>query len=135
MLRLYNPTTRDHFYTTFPAEADNAVNAGGYTREGVTGLVFSTQFTGTVPFYRWYSAAELDHFYTVANRSDVPGYVFEGIAAYVYPDTRCGATPVYRLYSYPATDHLYTASIQDRDQAIRDSFYTSEGIDGYVLPA
>lgn len=42
VLRLYNPDTKDHFYTTDGAEADNAIKTLGYVFEGVLGYVFAT---------------------------------------------------------------------------------------------
>lgn len=42
VLRLYNPETKDHFYTTDGAEADNAIQTLGYKYEGVLGYVFAT---------------------------------------------------------------------------------------------
>lgn len=135
LFRLFQPTARDHFYTTSSAEADYAVNSLGYTREGVTGLVFPSPVTGTIPLYRLYSQAQLDHFYTTGDPSKISGYVLEGIAGYVYPDAQCGATPLYRLYSVPSTDHFYTISAQERDQVAAGGVYTYEQIDGYILPA
>ncbi len=42
VLRLYNPDTKDHFYTSDGAEADNAIKTLGYVYEGVLGYVFAT---------------------------------------------------------------------------------------------
>lgn len=42
VLRLYNPDTKDHFYTTDGAEADNAIRTLGYVFEGVLGYVYGT---------------------------------------------------------------------------------------------
>jgi len=42
LLRAFNPTSGDHFYTTSAAERDNAV-ANGYRNEGVTCHVFPSQ--------------------------------------------------------------------------------------------
>ena len=42
LLRAFNPTSGDHFYTTSAAERDNAV-ANGYRNEGVACHVFPSQ--------------------------------------------------------------------------------------------
>jgi 2,5-diketo-D-gluconate reductase B len=43
LLRVFNPTSGDHFYTTSVAERDNAVANGGYRDEGVACHVFPSQ--------------------------------------------------------------------------------------------
>ncbi|KAF9441390.1 hypothetical protein P691DRAFT_779818 [Macrolepiota fuliginosa MF-IS2] len=139
LLRLYNPTVLDHFYTTNVTEANNAVAAPqGYTREGTAGLVFPSPGTGTVPLYRLYNATIFDHFYTISASGvdfavQVAGYTLEGVAGYVYPAQECGAVPLYRLYSAQQTDHFYTTSAADRDSAISGG-YSDEGVDGYIIP-
>ncbi|KAJ7581111.1 hypothetical protein C8J56DRAFT_959124 [Mycena floridula] len=37
--RLWNPTVKDHFYTTSATERDSAAS-GGYTEEGTAGFVY-----------------------------------------------------------------------------------------------
>jgi hypothetical protein len=72
-------------YTANVAEKDQA-EKGGYTLEGVTGFVNSTQVRHTVPFYRLYNG--VDHYYTTSivekNRKKEEGYKDEGIACYVF---------------------------------------------------
>ena len=43
LLRAFNPTSGDHFYTTSAAERDNAVANLGYRDEGVACHVFPSQ--------------------------------------------------------------------------------------------
>ena len=43
LLRAYNSTSGDHFYTTSAAERDNAVAKLGYVNEGVACHVFPSQ--------------------------------------------------------------------------------------------
>ena len=40
LLRLYNPATGDHLYTTSMAERDSAIAKSGYVNEGVTCHVY-----------------------------------------------------------------------------------------------
>jgi len=69
---------------------DRATSSLGYSAEGITGYIFPTQVTQTVPLYRSYSAGGTDHFYTV-NKAESDnavanlGYSYEGIAGYVFP--------------------------------------------------
>nr|WP_191842858.1 hypothetical protein [Catellatospora chokoriensis] len=91
LLRMYNPVSRDHLYTTSAAERDNAVADFGYVDEGVACQVFATASTGTIPLLRVYKPATGDHFYTTAaaerdNAVATHGYVEEGVACHVYPN-------------------------------------------------
>lgn len=40
LFRSYNPGSRDHFYTTDPAEHARATHGGGWNDEGITGYVW-----------------------------------------------------------------------------------------------
>jgi hypothetical protein len=71
---------RDHFYTT------NSREQGSYTYEGVTGYCYPSHVAGTVPLYRYYQPAVVDHFYTRNTNYNGHGYVYEGVACYVFPN-------------------------------------------------
>jgi hypothetical protein len=62
----------------------NAVTELGYADEETTGFIFPTQELHTVPLYRLYNTAIVDHFYTTnaAERDNAAqnlGYTNEGI--------------------------------------------------------
>lgn len=75
-----------HLHTTSPTCED----APGAINEGAAGHVATSQVEGTVPLYRLFRGAKLDHFYTTsAGERDYAvalGYADEGIAGYVYPE-------------------------------------------------
>jgi hypothetical protein len=118
------------------AESQNAVANLQYNAEGVSMLVFSTQVPGSVRFYRLYSAAATDHFYTTnpteAADATGSGYVIEDMSMYIYPTQMCGTVPIYRLYYSAGTDHFYTLSAAERNSAAAGA-YTYEGIVGYAF--
>jgi hypothetical protein len=98
LYRYYNSANGDHFYTMNKAEGDNAVQTGGYTHEGIAGYLYppvpqqAPTPAGTLPLYRYYNAANGDHFYTMNkaegdNAVQTGGYTHEGISGYLYPST------------------------------------------------
>ncbi|KAJ7346144.1 hypothetical protein DFH08DRAFT_701236 [Mycena albidolilacea] len=97
------------------------------------------QVPGSVRFYRLYSAAATDHFYTTnpTEAAHASGYVIEDMSMYIYPTQMWGTVPIYRLYYSARTDHFYTLSAAERDSAERDSAatgtYTYEGIAEYTF--
>lgn len=93
----------------------------------------------TVPFFRAWSEAMTDHFYTT-NITEMEaffanGYTDQGIAGYILPsDTQAPtAVPLFRLYNAQIGDHAYTTNASERD-ASSGAGYVSEGIAGFVYP-
>jgi hypothetical protein len=54
---------------------------------------------------------------------------------FISPAPICGAVPLHRLYHAPSNNHFYTLSEGERDNAVANLGYTSEGIYGYVWTA
>ena len=138
LLRAWNPSITDHFYTTNFGELQNADINLGYTAERTPGFVFFNQQPSTIPLFRLYSPSASDHFYTtnVAEKDNAVanlGYNYEGIPGYVYRDATCGALPLYRSYNGGIADHFYTLSLTEKDNAI-GSGWNYEGIACYILP-
>ncbi|KAJ7835624.1 hypothetical protein B0H13DRAFT_2369230 [Mycena leptocephala] len=109
----YNPTVVDHFYTNDISNLNAAVAT--YPVQGVAALVFITQEESTVPFYRLYSAALTDNFYTIntTERDSAlnNGYVFGNDPFnFIYPTQICGSVPFYRLNHEKKFDNFYTTS-------------------------
>jgi hypothetical protein len=120
---------------------DHATSVLGYSAEGITGYIFPTQETQTVPLYRSYQPSVFDHFYTVDkaesdNSVTKLGYSYEGITGYVFSPSgsSCpGAAPWYRAYQATIYDHFYTMSAPERDNAVANLGYSNEGIAAYIL--
>ncbi|KDQ25046.1 hypothetical protein PLEOSDRAFT_1086013 [Pleurotus ostreatus PC15] len=139
LLRAYNKSAKDHYYTTNPTEMASAVADHGYVEGPHMGRVYTTQQAGTVPLYRLYNPSVKDHFYTTSatQRDDAVsghGYTSQGIAAYVYKTQICGSIPLYRLYSVSDFDHFYTINKGEVDNDVPGRGYTDQGVAGYVLP-
>jgi Repeat of unknown function (DUF5648) len=138
---LANNGRQDHFYTTSWTEVQSLQYSGyigGYTP---VGRCFQSQVAGTVPLYRLYSNALVDHFYTIddneANQAAQYGYVREGVACYVFHDNVAGACPFYRYLSDQGgqmTDHYYTESASDGSFWVQNEGYHYEGIAAYLSP-
>ncbi|TBU45612.1 hypothetical protein BD309DRAFT_955748 [Dichomitus squalens] len=137
LLRAFDPTLTDHFYTTNTVEMNNAVTQG-YDQEGNAATVHPDQTPITVPLYRLYSPSITDHFYTTSaserDNAAQNGYTIEGITAYVYETQLCGTVPLYRLFDPSGGDHFYTTSAAERDNAVNSLYYAYEGIAAYVNP-
>ncbi len=124
-----------HFYTTSPAERDNAVARFGFTSEGIACFVLPAPAAGAVPLHRLAHGA--DHFYTTsdAERDNAikNGFTSEGEACYVYPTQANETQPLHRLYNRVNGTHFYTTSDAERDNAIARVGFTSEGEACYVF--
>ncbi|KAE9392835.1 hypothetical protein BT96DRAFT_261406 [Gymnopus androsaceus JB14] len=137
--RAYNGGVVDHFYTTNVTEMESALTQDGYSLEGSSAYVWTTQETGTTPLYRLFNQDKNDHFYTMSNDEIAEmlsaGWAYDTtpIAGYVYPFSICGAAPIYRMFNPTAVDHFYTMDIAEGEAA---SGYVNQGIAGYaVLPS
>ena len=88
----------DHFYTTNSAEIGTTTSGQrgkyGFVSEGIAGYCFPSARPGTIPLYRYYHPAGVDHFYTTnakeigtteAGKVGRYGYKSEGIACHVLP--------------------------------------------------
>lgn len=109
LLRYWNPTISDHFYTTDYGEL--GAGADGYIDEDAACYVFTDEEAGLVPLYRYWDPSATDHFYTT-NWAELGeganGYKFERIACYVWADASHGGVPFYRYWNPVRTDHFYT---------------------------
>lgn len=84
-------------------------------------------------FFRYFSPAGTDHFYT-ANFGELGngagGYVLEGSAGKVFSSTfaACGAVPLLRFFNVAGSDHFYTTN------AGEGAGLRAEGVAGYCFP-
>lgn len=130
--------SNDHFYTTSSAERDNAFAFLGYIEEGIACYVYTSQASGTIPFYRYMNSSTHDHFYTTSltegnNAAAHLGYKGEGTACFVFATQRAGTQPLYRLVSPSSGDHFYTTSTDEADGAVSIYGYQREGVACYVF--
>ena len=81
MIRYFNLSTLDHFYTANYSE--RGCGGKGYGLEEIGFEAFSSQQSGSVPLYRYWNQTKGFHFYTT-NFSELgnggQGYVLEGTA-------------------------------------------------------
>jgi hypothetical protein len=119
----------DHFYTTAEHEGIGARYAG----EGVTCLIHTKQYPGSVVLHRLYNSRHNDHLYSTnkAEGTNV-GYSYEGPVGYVYTaESRPGLVPLHRFYNGGNNDHFYTLS---RNEGAAARGYAYEGVACYVFP-
>ncbi len=92
--RFWSPRYQGHFYTIDPNERDSIIRKwpADWSYEGQKYTAFSTQVSGTIPLYRFWSGRFGGHFYT-ADEAETDAVIakwsadwkFEGVAYYVYP--------------------------------------------------
>ena len=114
MYRLYNPNSREHFYTASVGERDMLTELG-WRYEGIG---WKAPEKSNTPVYRLYNPNAGDHHYTVnVNERDwlvSLGWRYEGIGWYS-DDNK--SVPLYRQYNpnAKAGNHNYTASKSEND--------------------
>jgi hypothetical protein len=131
LYRWWSPIVGDHFYTTDATFEPSPES--GYTPEGITGYVATTQIPATTALHRWWNGEIGDHFYTTdptGEAAPTSGYVSEGITGYVATTEVLGTAPLYRWWNPEIGDHLYTT-----DPADPGSGYGYERIECYVWTA
>ncbi|MGC5224834.1 hypothetical protein ACPW96_19890 [Micromonospora sp. DT81.3] len=145
--RFWSSVYYGHFYTADPVERDTVISRwpNVWSYEGERYTAFKSQVPGTVPLYRFWSAALNGHFYTAdpAERDQVISvwqnvWSYEGVAYFVYPatSTQPDTVPVARFWSPSVLHHFYTASPSERDKVISQwsNVWTYEG-DNFRVPA
>lgn len=117
--RLYNPTTRQHLFTSDHNEAQVLANSGNWNYEGAP---FRYGTGGRV--VRLYNPFSGGHMLTTNDTETVElalaGWVLEGIAF------NEGATATTRLYNEKTSDHLFTTDTTEIDTCVANG-WTNEG--------
>jgi len=128
--RFWSNRGQHHFYTANDDELSSVVNnysTDVWHYEGVGYRAFTSNQSGTVPLYRFWSDQNQGHFYTaseeeknyVINNYPTNIWRYEGIAFYVYPADYNGAsTTIYRFWSDQKQGHFYTASEDEKNYII-----------------
>lgn len=128
MLRVYNPNSGEHFYTSQSNEQIHLINTG-WDAEGIG---WTAPDSGN-DVYRLYNPNGGDHHYTLdtyeRNWLINQGWKNEGTGW--YSDTNQGQA-IYRLYNPNSAinNHHYTQSVSERDQLVAAG-WQSEGIGWY----
>ena len=90
----------------------------------------------TLPFYRYWSAAATDHFYTASwgelNRGR-GGYVLDGVQCRLFPAPAAGTVALHRYWNPTVRDHFYVANFDELGMGKYGWAY--EGVAGFVYPA
>jgi hypothetical protein len=138
VLRLYDPSTFQHYYTIDYCEANNLAHNFGYSLEGAVFGDVPGDTPGAVPIYRLYNSNTGIHFYTTS-QADINaavaggGYHLEGVSFYVAPSTAPGAFAVYRMYNAKTFIHLWVTNQTDIAAASKAG-YSLEGPSFYATP-
>lgn len=123
----------DYIYTANPQAEAGLLNAGGYRKQGIAYRLFSPGTPGTTPFYRWYSDAKKDHFYSHDLRGEgksLHEYVYEGTIGNIATSRLTNTRELYRWYNPSMGGHFY--STDPGGEAIIKKGYRFDGIAGYV---
>ncbi|MCI5192798.1 MAG: hypothetical protein D3915_06675 [Candidatus Electrothrix sp. AU1_5] len=127
--RFYSKKNRSHFYTISTSEKNNLIlnNAPeAWKYESVGWFAYTYGQGNTLPVYRFWSATNKSHFYTIseeekdyviANYSD-DEWQYEGTVFYAYKNWEFGTLPVYRFWSKTQNAHFYTASEAEKNDLI-----------------
>lgn len=140
MIRMYNQSINDHFYTSSRQEADEAAVKHGYKLETEMGYIYRYEQESTDPIYRMWNPKAKKHFYTTSlqeNRNALnAGFLQEGIIGFVpkyIPGLNTGGEiGVYRLYNARQSKHFYTSSLVEKDYLLQFG-YVWEGYLGAGL--
>ncbi len=145
--RFWSPKNESHFYTASDAEKNYVINNYDdytWTYEGIAYYAFINQQDNSYPVYRFWSAKNQTHFYTINNNekniviNNYDDYVwkYEGIAFYAYINKYNNNRPLYRFWSPRNESHFFTASYNEKMNVINnydDYIWKYEGIGFYVL--
>lgn len=133
VLRVYNPSTGEHLFTTNPAERVQLISIGWINEL----CEWDTLAKSNAPIYRLCNPNNDDHHYTTnsaeKNMLVQLGWRYEGTP--FYSAEKGEGLPVYRLYNPNATgvgSHHYTSSKEERD-ALVGYGWNDEGTAWYGL--
>jgi len=125
----------DYFLTTNPQAESAALQARGYTKQGIAFRLFSPGTPGTTEFYRWFHTQKDDHFYGYEIKSvkrPMQGYILEGTIGNIATSRLTHTRELYRWYN-PSSRH-YFFSVDPKGEGIEKKGYRYDGIAGYVKP-
>lgn len=115
-----------HYYTTVLAEtteAGRSLEAQDYW------FVYVEQHDGMLPLHRC-DRGDGRFFLTSADDCEGLGAV-QATLGFVETEVACGSRELHRLVS-PSDRHFYTVSATERDNAVNNLGYTSQGVSGFI---
>ncbi len=127
--QFWSGSNKSHFYTISEQEKNDLItgsSSANWEYEHVSWFAYTYQQGDSLPVYRFWSATNKSHFYTIseeeknyviANYSD-DEWKYEGAVFYAYKDWELGTLPVYRFWSNTQNAHFYTASEAEKDNLI-----------------
>ena len=138
VVRMYNPSTGEHLYTTDANEVSTLENYYGWDNENVAWVQPSSS---DAPIYRLYNPYNGDHLYTMSlneyNTLDRSGWRGEGVKLY---SAATSAEPIYRLYNPYMTanggaySHLWTGDFNEYTVlGAPDGGWNREGVAWHAL--
>lgn len=116
-----------HFYTNDL----NATMSGGHTLEAQDYyFLYAEQGPTMQPLHHCVRPSGA-HLYTADNGCEGAGALQETLGFFA-PKEICGGIPLYRLHNPGPDRHFYTTSAAERDNAVNNLGYVSEGTVGFV---
>jgi hypothetical protein len=122
----------DHLYTGKP-EAEDAGVIRTFKSQGIVFRLFPAGTPGTKEFFRWYSPASQNHFYSYeqhAGGKSLQGYQFEGSIGNIAILRLTGTRELYRWYHPLKGLHFYT--VDPGGEGYKSKGYRFDGIAGFV---
>jgi hypothetical protein len=126
---------QDYFLTTNPQVESAALQARGYTNQGIAFRLFSPDMPGTTEFYRWFHPQKGDHFYGYELKSakrPIQGYILEGSIGNIATSRLTHTRELYRWYNPSSRHYFYT--VDSKGEGMQKKGYQYDGIAGYVRP-
>ena len=132
IVRLYNPKTYAHFYTSYNCEAAALSVLNGYQLEGDAFYQNSPSAIDAVVVHRLYNQVTGQHLWAttqeeINSATRYSGYTYEGPAFWAINPTTSGTMVVHRLYNPKTYKHLWVTTQAEINSATRYSGYTYEG--------
>lgn len=118
-----------HYYTNVLAET---TTEGRHLESADYWWLYTEEHPGTRALYRCEIGAGSGRYFLTASSTCEGAGPVDDVLGYMATAQTCGATALYRLQN---GRHFYTTSAVERDNAVNNLGYTSEGITGYVWGA
>lgn len=140
-MRMYNPKTRDHYYTGRQNERAVA-KTQGYQDDGGSFRIGSAQEAGMIPIYHLYQGRLSDNWLLPDGpalywAAVLNGYRIDGIAFYAYPANTSptlsspvcatNTAPVYQMWHGGIGDHFYSSGGGDHYWGLIYGGYVDDG--------
>lgn len=117
-----------HYYTNVLAETSQdgrSLEAADYW------WMYTQEHSGTRELYRCEIGAGSGRFFLTTSSTCEGAGPVDDVLGFLMSEQSCGSIPLYRLYN---GRHFYTTSSTERDNAINNLGFASEGVTGYVWP-